>query len=61
MRRKLMPPRDIHNTHPRLEALRHDPSLHRIRPAPIPLRPPHHLDTANKPVATIRHHRLLPE
>lgn len=43
MRRKIMPLCDIHNSHPELETLRHDPGLHRLRPAPIPPRPPHHL------------------
>lgn len=61
MRRKIMPRRDIHNSHPGLETLRHNPDLHRLRPAPILPRPPHHLDTTNEPVATIPHHRPLAE
>ena len=61
MRRKLMPPRDIHHPRTGLKTLRHDPRLQRLRPAPVPPRPPHHLDPATKPIPTVRHDTLLPK
>jgi hypothetical protein len=56
MRDKIMPPCDIHNPHPRLEALGHNPRFHFIGPAAVPT-PTRFNDfaAANKSITTICH------
>lgn len=50
-----MQPSNVHDTHARLKALRHDPGFRLIRPALISTRALHNLNPAIKPVPAIRH------
>ena len=58
MRNNAVPPRDIHNPHAGLKALRHNPRLQIQRPPSIATPRFNHLAPTHKTIPTIRHANL---